>query len=228
MATISESISRIRNSMKLVNDDAFITDRYIYSLVMKYGKALIYRENKQQNIYKNSSLFRVIPCLKLKEVDRIESCCIDINTGCKLMRSVEQLPKITSIDNGEVISSVTSIDDSKKLHSIKPELYYQMKKSSSFKYNTNKYYWIVDGYLYVPDVTWEAVKVTAMFDDDVDYLNCSKTNNGKTYCKYYQDMEITIPEYLLAEAEQMALNEILTGAKIQPDIQDDNQHIMRS
>lgn len=229
MTKIVESISRVRNSMKIVNDDAFITDRYIYSLIVKYGKTLVYRDSKKLNILNNPIMFKEIPCFRLKEIDVVDNCCIGINTGCKVMVSVEPLPEITSIDNGPVIKAVTTIDGSKTLIRTTKEQYYQMKKSTSFKYNTNKYYWIENNHIYVPDVMWESVRISAMFNEDINDLLCPNSNLGdNSKCKYFQDGELQIPEYLLSEAEQMTLQEMMLSIKVQPDIQDDNQHIMRS
>ena len=45
MTTIGESISRVRNALKAVKEDAFLTDRQIYFVISKYGKTLLKRED---------------------------------------------------------------------------------------------------------------------------------------------------------------------------------------
>ena len=87
MSTVGDAISRVRNVLKIVKEDPFITDRFLYSLIMKYGKTLIYRDSKLKNIFKNSSLFKELPCVELIEVDTVEACCIGIKTGCTIKRS---------------------------------------------------------------------------------------------------------------------------------------------
>lgn len=229
MSTIRESISRIRNSVKVANEDAFITDRYIYSLIKKYGEVLIYKESITQNIYKNSDVFKEIPCFPLREVPVIETCCSGFDSGCRIMRSEFRLPKMIKTSLGNVIKSVTSIDYSIQCHQIQPALYAQMRKSSSFKYNKTKYFWITDGYLYIPDVEWDSVRIQAMFDSSIaDFLCSSSAVGDDSHCAYRQDDELFIPEHLLAEAEQMALKEIYGMVQIPGDTADDNQHIMRS
>jgi len=47
MTTIGEAISRVRNTLKAVKEDPFLTDRNIYFLITKYGKTLIKREDNQ-------------------------------------------------------------------------------------------------------------------------------------------------------------------------------------
>ena len=57
MTTIGEAISRVRNTLKAVREDPFLTDRAIYFLIIKYGKTLLKREDNQNRLMKISSLF---------------------------------------------------------------------------------------------------------------------------------------------------------------------------
>ena len=46
MATkINESISRLRGQVKAEVQDAFVTDRYLYSLIVKYAQVLMRRQD---------------------------------------------------------------------------------------------------------------------------------------------------------------------------------------
>jgi len=47
MTTVGESITRIRNIIKAVKEDAFVTDRQIYYNIIKYGSSLLKREDNQ-------------------------------------------------------------------------------------------------------------------------------------------------------------------------------------
>jgi len=223
--TIGDSISRVRNILKAVKEDPFMTDRFLYSLISKYGKALIKRDSKKENIYKHSSLFKEIPCLELITVDRIEACCIGINTGLTFKRSKDKLPKIVNVDNGPIIRSVTSLDYSERLVQTQPDLYTNMTHSSGFKYNTYNYFWFLDGYLYIPEVTWEAIRIQAMFEEDISSELCSIS--GEIDCVVEQDREFNIPEHLFADIEQLVLQEILTAGQIPSDGADDGQNILR-
>ena len=44
MATIGETISRVRGQVKAEVQDAFVTDRYIYSLIEKHAQFLMRRQ----------------------------------------------------------------------------------------------------------------------------------------------------------------------------------------
>ena len=50
MTTIGETISRVRNTIKGVREDAFLTDRYLYSVILKYAKLYIRRQDSENKI----------------------------------------------------------------------------------------------------------------------------------------------------------------------------------
>ena len=52
MATIAETISRIRGQVKAEVQDAFTTDRYIYSLIEKYAQVLMRRQDYANKLLK--------------------------------------------------------------------------------------------------------------------------------------------------------------------------------
>lgn len=220
-----ESISRIRNILKAVKEDSFLTDRLIYSLIMKYAKTLMQRDLKLVNLFKNSSLFKEDPCVVLIDVDRVDACCIDINTGCTFKRSKDKLPTITNLSNGPVIRAVSTLDYSVQVHKTEPSLYANMTKIPSFKYNKRKYYWFIDGYLYIPDVDWEGVRVQAMFEEIINKNLCGI--DEKNICIPEQERDINIPDYLFSEIENLARQEFLTAGHIPSDGADDSQNVMR-
>lgn len=220
-----ESISRIRNILKAVKEDSFLTDRLIYSLIMKYAKTLMQRDLKLVNLFKNSSLFKEDPCVVLIDVDRVAACCIDINTGCTFKRSKDKLPTITNLSNGPVIRAVSTLDYSVQVHKTEPSLYANMTKIPSFKYNKRKYYWFIDGYLYIPDVAWEGVRVQAMFEEIINKNLCGI--DEKNICIPEQERDINIPDYLFSEIENLARQEFLTAGQIPSDGADDSQNVMR-
>jgi len=224
MTKVGEAISRVRNVLKAVKEDPFMTDRFIYSIILKHAKALIKREANMANIFKYTSLFKEIPCLELIEVDKIDACCSGIRTGCTFKRSKYKLPGFYQLDMGPVIKSVTSLDYSQDLVRTQPELYTTLTKASSFKYNKQKYYWIINDYLYLPNADWDAVRITAMFDEDVSSELCGKEENN---CVIEQERDLNIPEHLFTEIEQLTLTEILTAGQIPSDGADDSQNIMR-
>lgn len=193
---------------------------------MKYAKLLIRRQDNENKILQYTSLFDTLHCIELIEVDKIEACCIGIKTGCTFRRSKDKLPDFIEGSMGPIIRSVTTIDQSQRVTPTFPSTYANMTKRSSFRYNKEKYYWYLDGYIYIPDVEWESIRMEAMFDEDVSVYNCS-TANEKAACISQQSRTLDIPEYLFAEIEQMVLQELLPTIQVPSDGADDAQNVLR-
>lgn len=222
MTTINESISRIKNTVKGVKEDAFLTDRFIYSLILKYAKVLIRRQDNENKIMRFHSLFLKVPCIDLIEVDKIEACCSGIKTGCTIMRTKDRLPKVLEGVFGPLFRSVTSIDGSVFVLKTYPTTFTSMTHLSSFKYNTNKYYWFIDDYLYLPNVSWDAISVEGLWEADVAYLQCDSKE-----CTPRQEDSTHIPEYLFAEIESMVLKDLGFVLQVPQERGDDNQNQLR-
>jgi hypothetical protein len=224
MTTIGDATSRVRNVLKAVKEDPFMTDRFLYSLIMKYAKMLIRRQDNEGKLIQHTGLFEVIPCVELIEVDKVEACCIGIRTGCTFRRTKEKLPTLFEGSLGPLFRAVTTVDGSTRLNQTHASTYQNMTHATTFKYNKAKYFWYIDGHIFVPDVEWEGIRIEAMFDDDVSALNCA---NDPKDCVNQQDRSVGVPEYLFAEIEQMVLQEILTSGQLPSDGADDSQNQLR-
>ncbi len=196
--TRAEAISRVRNTIKAVNQDAFITDRFIYSIIIKYAKTFIARQDSENKIMKFQSLFEAIPCLELIEIDKVEACCSGIKTNCTIRRSKDKLPEVFEGTYGPLFRSITSLDRSQQVYKTYPETFTSIANSTNYKYNTNKYYWYIEGYLYFPNLEWDGVLVEGLWTDSIDYLKCNSKD-----CVKAQYMEIHIPEKLFSEIDQL-------------------------
>lgn len=223
MATIKESISRIRNVFKVVNEDAFMTDRFIHSVLMKHAKALIRRQDNEDKLMRFDSLFETLPFVDLIEVDKIEADCAGLKTGCKIMRTKKKLPKIMTGSYGPLIRNVGPIDYSDTFQQVNQAIYIAMTNSTNFKYNKTHYFWYKNGYLYFPDIVWDAITVEAMFEEPTDGF-CNENNKS---CTVMQDQDFSIPDYLFTEIEGMVQQELMTLGKIPSDTSDNSQHILR-
>ena len=221
--TIGESISRLRNMIKAVREDAFITDRLLYSVMIKYAKLYIKRQDHENKIMKFQSLFEPIPCEELIEVDKVEACCSGIKTGCTIRRTKNRLPEIFEGAYGPLFRDVSSIDRSINLYKTNPSTYTAITNSTNYKYNKNKYYWYLDGYLYFPDIPWDGVLIEALWAEPIDHLKCDDVDP----CKPIQEHILHIPEYLFPEIEQSAFKELSALLQITPDLQDNKQNLAR-
>ena len=223
MVRISDSISRVRNLIKSVKEDAFLTDRLIYSVILKYGKLYVQRQDNANKIMRFQTLFEVLPCVELIDVDKVEACCAGIRSKCIIKRTKEKLPAPMEGAYGPLFRDITSIDGSQTTYKTYPGTYVALTESTNFKYNKALYYWYLDGHLYFPNIEWDSVRVEAIWDDDVNYLKC-----GEDVCTPRQESASHIPDYLFAEIEQQVLRELTMMFQIPVDAKDDNQNAFRS
>jgi len=224
MTTIGESISRVRNLVKAAKHDAFMTDRFIYSLIVKYAKLLIKRQDALNIRLKFASLFRTLPCVELIETSKIEACCGTLPDTCKVMRTKEKIPIPFEGSYGAFIRTVSSIDGSVEVYRTQPAQYTSMTKTTAFKYNKQKYYWYMNGYLYLPNVEWESILLEGIFEQDIAIFTCAEDG----VCKIRQNDILAVPDDLFAEIEQQVMAQLMGNAQVPVDTNiSDKQNILR-
>ena len=222
MSNIGEAISRVRNVLKAVKKDPFITDRFIFSMIMKHAQFLMRQQDTLNQLLKFQSFFKTLPCIDLIEVDKIEACC-EVTSGVTIRRTKDKIPTLLEAVFGPLFRSVTSIDGSEEFYRIEPSQYKTINKTSGAKYNKKKYYWYLNDYLYFPNVSWDAVLVEGIFEDDISGFTCEEDK-----CKPRQDQNFQIPDYLFAQIEQNVIKEMTLSAQIPQDpAADDKQNLLR-
>ena len=220
MTTIGETISRVRNTLKAVKEDAFLTDRIIYSSLLKYAQTLIKREDNQFRLMKISSLFRVLPYIELIDVDKVEAGCVGVYSGCYFKRSKERIPGILNGMAGPIIRTTSSIDGTIEMFRTDPGTWVSMTKTTTWKYNRNFYFWYLDGYIYCPNVDWEAIRMEAIFEGTIETCDTKE-------CETRQNEPFSLPEYLFSEVEQFVIKELTMTISIPTDGPDDSQNTFR-
>ncbi len=134
MQTIGDIVSRVRGQVKAGSEDAFITDRYLYSLIKKYAKFLMRRQDSANKLLKFNGIWQTLDFVDLIEVDKVESNCCGIKSDCKIKRTRLKLPAFLEGYWGPLIRTVSSIDGSIECQPTSPGTYTSMTKSTTFKY----------------------------------------------------------------------------------------------
>lgn len=213
MTTIGEATSRIRNLVKGGKQDAFLTDRFIYSLILKYAKMFIKRQDNLNIRLKFYSLYKTLPCVELIETTRVEACCGNLPKGLPIMRTKEKIPVPFEGSFGPFLKMVASIDGSTEVYRTSTAAFNSVLKSSGFKYNKNKYYWYLNGYLYFPNIDWPSVSIEGIFENDISVFSC----DAKDQCKIRQEQIFPIPDDLFAEIEKQVLQDLGFSLQVPQD-----------
>lgn len=220
MTTIGEAISRVRNTLKAVKEDPFLTDRTIYFSLMKYSQTLIKREDNQFRLMKMSQIFQVLPYVELIDVDKVEAGCVGVYSECYFKRSKDKLPSILSGMFGPIIRTTSSIDGSIEMFRTDPGTWISMTKTTTFKYNKRPYFWYLNGYIYCPNIDWDAIRIEAIFENSTPTCDTDP-------CLIQQDQPLNIPEYLFSEVEQFVVKELTMAIQVPGDGADDSQNVLR-
>jgi hypothetical protein len=223
MNTIGEVLNRLRNQVKSTAQDAFLTDRFLYSLVMKHSKWLLRREDGNNKILRLHSAFQALEFVELIDVSAVEAQCRCVTSDCRFKRTKDKLPKVMDGYTGPLIRTVTSLDNSQEVLQTSSRSWEQMARSKNFKYNKHKYYWHLDGHLYLPNVDWDAIRIEGLFEEDISKYNCDDSDE----CKFRQDQPLPVPDYLYAEIEGNVIKELGSIMTIPSDTHEDNRHLIR-
>jgi len=220
--TIGNILSRIRTQVKAVRQDALLTDRVIYTFVLKHAKWLMKREDGKNRLLGFSGVVQTMDFVELIEVDKVEACCTGLSSDCKIKRTKEKMPVFMQGYYGPLIRTVASLDGSEELQPTNPNSYLAMSRSKNFKYNKAKYFWYLDDYLYFPNVDWDAVRIEGIFEDDISRFTCEEDS-----CKVRSDESFNIPDYLHGEIESQVFKDLAGMIQMPTDMPNDKQNALR-
>jgi len=220
--TIGDVISRLRNQVKGVKQDSLLTDRMIYSFVLKHAKWLMKREDSQNKLMAFSSVMQTLDFVEVIEVDKVEACCTGLKSNCTIKRTKDKLPVFMQGYFGPLIRAVTSLDNSEIMQPTTPTNYVRFSNGTTFKYNKTIYYWFLNDYLYFPNLEWDAVRIEGIFEDDVSKWTCEEDN-----CITRQDQPLNVPDYLLGELESQAFKDLMGVYQTPSDPPNDKQNLLR-
>jgi hypothetical protein len=221
-SSIGDVISRIRTQVKGLRQDALLTDRVIYSFILKNAKWLMKREDGKNRLLGFSGAVQTMDYVELIEVDKVEARCTGLKSDCTIKRTAEKMPIFMQGYHGPLIRTVASLDGSEELQPTNPSTYLSISKSKNFKYNKTKYYWYIDDYLYFPDLEWDAVRIEGIFEDDISRFTCEEDS-----CRVRSDDSFNVPDYLLGELENAVLKDLTVMLQIPVDTANDKQNVAR-
>ena len=221
-STIGNVISRIRTQVKGVKQDALLTDRVIYSFVLKHAKWLMKREDSKNRVLGFSGVVQTMDFVELIEVDKVEACCTGISSNCTIKRTKDKMPVFMAGYYGPLIRTVSSLDGSEELQPTNPSSYASLSRSKNFKYNNSKYFWYLNDYLYFPNLEWDAVRIEGIFEDDISKFTCESDS-----CMIRSDETFNVPDYLHGELEAQVFKDLAGMVQIPPDFVNDKQNILR-
>lgn len=215
MSTLRKLVSDVRSMHKLLSTDSLITDRAIASEIKNNSLLLIKRETNLRKLWATDTVFTTIPCLELVEVP-ISECC-DFADPCTVARTKFKLPRIAEGNYQYIIQGVYSINAMSgrgtKIKEITINRYVNLIKLPIVK--KQEYYWISNGYLYVSNPLLQAIRLVALFEEDVPNeimypeCGCGIAPTNEEWCINPLDKESFCPGYLEKQVLELTSQKLL-------------------
>lgn len=215
MSTGRKLVSDVRSMHKILSTDALITDRAILSEVRNNSLLLIKRETNLRKLWATDTLFTTLPCLEMIEVPLAECCGYE--DPCTIARSKHKLPDIAEGNYQYVIQGVYSINalggGGTKLKEITINRYMNLLGLAIAK--NDIYYMIINNYLYVTSPSIQAVRLAALFTEDVPNeilypaCCCGEETPSPDLCINPLDKEFPLPGYLEKQVLELTSQKLL-------------------
>lgn len=210
----SNLVSRIQSLLKGTSKDGRISRRLILKTAESKAKFLISQKLNDRSLYREQNLYQTISCIELIDQDIIRCPIIEFKSCRSLRRSKLKLPELIHSKYGSSLKEVTSIDGQYSFEPITPAQY-RLNKKRTLKTKTD-YFYVQDGYLYLPDSEVEMVDIIVLTTDLYELEQCSSCSENK--CKSAWDFEFICPDKLLEVVIQETIKELSLNKQIREDV----------
>lgn len=214
-----EFVSTIINNLKHLTKDEHISRRFILEVGKTEATNLISQKLLEKTIFREDNLFKTIRCLEMIPQDVVRCGIYEFQRCKSVMRSKKKLPKLLYSRYGNSIIEVTSVDSNILFLPITLTDYKLLDKRFRRKNaKKNSYYYVQDGYLYLPDSEIEYVDVTLITLEDKcvsDLSTCGAAEEST--CKSLWNCEFTCPDKLMSTVIAQTIQKVAMGRQIPTD-----------
>jgi hypothetical protein len=192
MPTNREIVTRIESGLNLLSKDTGKKSRLILRTAQNVAESYIAKRLRTRSLFRQDSLYKEVSCVELIDVDIFQCDIVEFKSCNKLKRSKKKLPDLVYSRYGPSIQEVTAIDN-----------IYDFKLSTLAQYRIDKrrkghpgveYFYVKDGYLWIPDSEVRRVNIRALALDQYDFHNLSECDKS---CMSVWDYEFTVPSDIL-------------------------------
>lgn len=219
--TNGELVSRIVNDVRALTKDEHISRRYILRIARNKATYLLSQKLRDKSLFREENLFRTIRCFRLKPDNIVKCDIVEFRRCSSLMKSTKKLPELLFSRYGSSIRAIYSIDGSKVFYPTNLSKFSRSSKRRFASSSEDNFYYIRDGYLYLPNSSTELVDLDliTLEEELIEELSeCCGDDNLDSSCESIWDKEFIISDKLLEPVIQDTLNEVLSTYKqIIPD-----------
>lgn len=218
MVTKRQAIESLRKKLQERSEDSDYTNQDLYKALLEQSQWIIKREISAGRIYSNNSLFQLLRCIEVIEVPTSDSCC-PVKTNCKIYRTKNKIPNIWNDNNGPVIKTVTSVDDTSDFFVTSPTNWQNKRNDPYQQMLKTMYSFPADGYIWIPENNPHFVNIRGFFMDDISLYQdmCGNCDGKPKECVRFLDTSFMVPEWCEAEIYAKALELLLPSKKMPMD-----------
>jgi hypothetical protein len=214
--TNSEIVSRIINGAKALDKDSHISRRYVLNVARSKATFLMSQKLLDKTLYREDDLIKHLPCFPLKKISRKDCGIVEFKLCKSIMKSKDPIPGLIYSRYGNSIISISSIDGSELFYPITLKKYNLNQRREHASLVKQKYYYIKDGYLYLPDSEIEMVDID-LISLEPEKLNDISECETADCCKSAWDSEFVCSDKLLEAVITDTRNEVLSALNIPKD-----------
>lgn len=214
----AEFVSRILNDINALTKDVHVSRRWILSIGRQKARAYIAQRWADGTLFGEESLFTHIGCLEMERVRTVD-CCVEEFKVCRiLMRSKRRIPGLIYSRLGPAIIRVANVVDDTVFSPISLRRYANQRERKYANVEGQYYYYLNDGYIYIPDVAVKLINVDLITLDRRAAMELSSCDPDKTEeCVSEWDYDFICPDKLIEFVANETLREVLNKIQIPTD-----------
>lgn len=209
-----EFTSIIISTLKSTSKDSKIPRRLVLAIGESKAKTYISQKLNDRSLYRETNIYREIPCVEFIEIDKVSCPIIDFRLCNSIYRSKNKIPELLWSKYGHTLKEIRSLDNMK---TFSPTTMSQHKRDKNRTHKTkNLQFFIEDQYVYIinePLVSANLYLVTQDLYELEQICECSKNK-----CDSVWDFEFVCPDKLEEVIIQETLKQLMVTRQIQEDV----------
>lgn len=213
MVTNKQAVARIKNQFNFVSKDTEKSDRFILFTAKNIAESYISKRLNDKRLFRQDNLYTEITCIEMEGINTYKCDLVEFRSCDKLVKSKLKLPSLVYSKLGNTVKEVTSIDGR---YLFKPNTISQYRRDSKRRQpkNSPKYFYVKDGYLYIPESEIKTVNIYVL---SLDLYDSEETSSCKNGCKSAWDYEFIAPSDLLEQILRETASIIQTSSQVPED-----------
>lgn len=211
MRSNGEFVARIVGGLKALSKDGRISKRLALFTGRDKAKYLMSQKLDEMTMFREEGLITEIPCVQLEKISTKSCDIFEFRLCTSLMRSSKKLPEGLFGKNGNSIISVTTVDGSEYYTYMDPKRFAAISKRKYVSKDTG-YFYVRDGYLYLPNSSTELVDITMITMDSKEAKEMSdcdcESNSVSELCKSVWDEAFICPDRFYDLVVKDSINEL--------------------